>query len=81
MSAFSLVGTIGQSSGRIDSSWVSASIYSTVYLGEADSIYTANIRDLFGSALTEATSDVLTSELASCRELLELEPDNKCKQN
>ena len=33
----------------------------------------------FNSLLTAATSSVLAAELDSCKELLELEPDNKCE--
>ena len=33
---------------------------------------------MFGSALTAARSSVLRAELDSCRELLQMEPDNKC---
>lgn len=34
----------------------------------------------FGTTLTAATSSVLTAELDSCKELLQLEPDNKCER-
>ena len=34
---------------------------------------------VFGSAHTAATTSVLAAELESCRELLTLEPDNKCR--
>ena len=34
---------------------------------------------LFSSVLTAATSSVMQAELDSCRELLQLEPENKCE--
>ena len=34
---------------------------------------------VFGSTHTAATSSVLAAELDSCKELLEMEPDNKCE--
>ena len=34
---------------------------------------------MFGSTLTAATSSVLTAELDNCKELLQMEPDNKCE--
>ena len=34
---------------------------------------------MFSSVLTAATSSVLQAELDSCRELLQLEPENKCE--
>ena len=34
---------------------------------------------MFGSSMTAATSSVLQNELDSCQELLQMEPDNKCK--
>lgn len=46
---------------------------------EEESWYLADMASIFGSALTEATSTVLQSELSSCQELMELEPDNKCE--
>ena len=36
---------------------------------------------MFGSSMTAATSSVLQNELDSCQELLQMEPDNKCKIN
>ena len=33
---------------------------------------------MFNTSLTAATTSVLQSELTNCKELLELEPDNKC---
>lgn len=44
-----------------------------------ESWYLADMVDMFDSNLTEATSTVLLSELGSCQELMELEPDNKCE--
>lgn len=34
----------------------------------------------FASSLTDATTSVLTAELDSCKELLQMEPDNKCER-
>jgi hypothetical protein len=46
--------------------------------GEAEAWWLAEVEQTFGFPLTAATSNVLQSELASCKELLDLEPDNKC---
>ena len=37
-----------------------------------------NLDDIFQVCQVTTSSDVLSSELAMCRELLQLEPDNKC---
>lgn len=34
---------------------------------------------MFGSSMTAATSSVLRTELDNCQELLQMEPNNKCK--
>ena len=39
----------------------------------------SGVEDIFGSSMTAATTSVLQSELDSCQELLQLEPDNKCE--
>ena len=41
---------------------------------------TTDLDQLFSTYLTTATSEVLESELVMCRELLQLEPDNKCNE-
>lgn len=55
--------------------------YSMFFLhaeNELESWWLLGVEEIFGSSLTSATSTVLESELGSCKELLELEPDNKC---
>lgn len=37
-----------------------------------------NLDDIFQVRQVATSSDLLSSELAVCRELLQLEPDNKC---
>ena len=46
--------------------------------GEAESWWLSEVGQTF-VPLTAATSSVLESELSSCKELLEVEPENKCK--
>ncbi len=46
--------------------------------GERESWTLEGLEDTFGSSLTAATATVLESELGSCRDLLSMEPDNKC---
>lgn len=45
---------------------------------EGENWWMSEASTMFGASLTAATSTVLQSELTSCQELLELEPDNKC---
>ena len=47
--------------------------------GEEESWWMSGPEEMFGSALTAATSAVLRSELSSCKDLLDMEPDNKCE--
>ena len=49
-----------------------------VRLGEGASWWLNGVEDIFGTSMTAATVSVLQSELQSCQELLEMEPDNKC---
>ena len=42
------------------------------------SSWIGNLDDIFQVRHMGTSSDVLSSELAMCRELLQLEPDNKC---
>ena len=56
--------------------------YMTIYLnllGEDASWWLNGVEDIFGTSMTAATVSVLQSELQSCQELLEMEPDNKCE--
>lgn len=47
--------------------------------GEKEGWWLGHAEEVFSSILTAATSSVLRSELDSCQELLQLEPENKCE--
>ena len=47
--------------------------------GEREAWWLLEVDQTFDCPLTAATTTVLQSELTSCKELLGLEPDNKCR--
>ena len=50
-----------------------------VYTGAYRGVWLTNeLNELFMTRVTNAPIERLTSELSMCRELLDLEPDNKC---
>ena len=55
------------------------SLYYCSPAGENESWWLSGVGEIFGSSLTAATSSVLQSELGSCQELMEEEPENKCE--
>ena len=50
-------------------------------LDESESWWVCAVEEMFGSSMTAATSTVLQTELENCQELLQMEPNNKCKWN
>ena len=48
--------------------------------GQCENWWLGPLDDIFGSSLTSAKPSLLRSELETCQELLQLEPENKCEQ-
>lgn len=47
--------------------------------GESEGWWLSDVEHTFSTSLTATASTVLQDQLSSCRDLLDLEPDNKCK--
>ena len=54
-------------------------ISNPIISGDNESWWLGGVEETFGSTMTSAKTSVLQSELDSCQELLQLEPDNKCE--
>lgn len=64
--------------------WYTVTSYTVLLIclpaGQCENWWLGPLEDIFGSSLTSAKPSLLRSELETCQELLQLEPENKCEQ-